>query len=61
MQSSVCSGDQSRRPNAGSAGNPLAVIRFAETLNLRINGMSPRQVARLIYWRITRRDMQAER
>jgi hypothetical protein len=44
-----------------SRANPLAVIRFAESLRLRIASMSPRQIARLIYWRITRRDMQAER
>ena len=33
---------------------PENVIRLAKYLKLHINGMSHRQIASLVYWRITR-------
>ena len=35
---------------------PEDVIRLAKWLKLRIDGMSHRQVIKLIYWLITRED-----
>ncbi|WP_170228803.1 hypothetical protein [Polyangium fumosum] len=34
--------------------NPGGLLRLARFLRLRVEGMSPRQVASLVYWRITR-------
>jgi len=34
--------------------NPRGLLRLARFLRLRVEGMSPRQVANLVYWRITR-------
>lgn len=35
--------------------NPDGVRRLAVALRLRIDGMSARQVAALVYWRLSRR------
>lgn len=34
---------------------PDGVMRLAMALGLRVAGMSPRQAANLIYWRLSRR------
>ncbi|MDI1433872.1 hypothetical protein [Polyangium sorediatum] len=34
--------------------NPGGLLRLARFLRLRVEGMSLRQVASLVYWRITR-------
>lgn len=33
------------------------VIRLAKALNLKVEGMSHGQIARLVHWRVTRADM----
>lgn len=38
--------------------NPKGVIRLAKYLGLSIFGMGVEQVARLVRWRVTRRDMR---
>ena len=35
--------------------NPTGLIRLAKFLNLRIDGLSIKHIARLIWWRITRK------
>ena len=40
--------------------NPEGLVRLAKFLKLTITGMSLRQVADLIRWRITRKDMIGE-
>jgi hypothetical protein len=40
--------------------NPEALFRLAKYLRLNIVGMSARQVAKLIRWRTTRRDILGE-
>lgn len=39
---------------ANLRGNHAGTMRLARWLRLRIDGMSPRQVTELVYWRITR-------
>lgn len=41
--------------------NPDGIYRLAKFLNLRITGMSLGQIARLIYWRITRKSVWTKR
>lgn len=37
--------------------SPENLIRLAKSLRLRIEGMSHKQIASLVYWRITRNEM----
>ena len=54
--------DMSKPDNYLSVGQlkqakPENLIRLAKALKLNVGGMSHRQIARLVHWRVTRPDM----